>query len=211
VHDTWAAENLHVIRTLMERAALYRRALAPVSLAAGVLGLAAGGAGWGLDLDSARGFAGWWMAVALGVLAASFGIVRRQALVAGEPFWSPPTRRIAQALLPPLFAGLVAGLVIALPAWREPLHAWWLPGIWMGLFGCAAHAAGFFMPRGMKVLGWGFALLGAACTLYVNARSHAAGLPSLRLGHLLMGATFGGLHLAYGVYLAVTEPRNPAA
>lgn len=211
MHDAWAAENLHVIRTLMERSALYRRTLAPVSLAAGILGLAAGGAGWLLELDSARGFAGFWMAVAFAGLAVSLLIVRRQALREHEPFWSPPTRRVAQAMLPALFAGLVAGTVIVLPDWREPLHAWWLPGIWMILFGTAAHAAGFFMPRGMKVFGWLFATLGALCIVYVNARSHAAGLPSLRLAHLVMGAAFGGLHLAYGLYLAATETRTSDA
>lgn len=211
VHDAWAAENLHVIRTLMERSALYRRALAPVSLAVGGLGLAAGALGWTLRLESARAFVGHWMATALLALALGLVIVRRQALGAQEPFWSPPTRRVAQALLPPLFAGLVAGLVILLPAWHDPLHAWWLPGLWMGLFGCAAHAAGFFMPRGMKVLGWIFAILGAAATLFVNSRLHASGLPSLRLAHAVMGAGFGGLHLAYGLYLAATEKRLPSA
>jgi hypothetical protein len=29
--------------------------------------------------------------------------------------------------------------------------------------------------------------------------------------HLLMGGIFGGLHLAYGIYLYFTEPKTPAA
>jgi len=209
VQDTWATENIHVIRTLMERATLYRRALAPVSLTTGGLGILGGLGGWGLGLDSARSFTGYWMSLAILVLAASLVIVRRQALGAHEAFWSPPTRRVAQAMVPPLFGGLVAGLVVALPDWRDPLHAWWLPGIWMILFGCAAHAAGFFMPRGMKLFGGAFALLGAALVLAVNSRTHAAGLPPLALAHLVMGATFGGLHVAYGIYLALTEKRTP--
>ncbi len=32
--------------------------------------------------------------------------------------------------------------------------------------------------------------------------------PSARLDHAFMGALFGLLHLAYGVYLYVTEPRE---
>jgi len=40
-----AAEHLQVIRTLMERAALYRRTLAPIMLCAGTLGLLAGAGG----------------------------------------------------------------------------------------------------------------------------------------------------------------------
>jgi hypothetical protein len=211
VHDDWAAQNLRVIRTLMERAALYRRALAPVTLATGALGLAAGAAGWWLDLDGARAFAGFWIGVALAALALSLVIMRRQSLGDGEAFWSAPTRRVAQAMLPALFTGGVAGFVFLLAPWRDPLHAWWLPGIWMLLYGASTHAAGFFMPRGMKVFGWLFTGLGMACVLYINQRFHAAGLPSLRLAHLLMGATFGGLHLAYGCYLAATEKPSPGA
>ena len=37
-----AAADLQVIRTLMERSALYRRALAPIMMLAGVMGLAGG-------------------------------------------------------------------------------------------------------------------------------------------------------------------------
>lgn len=207
VHDTWAAENLQVIRSLMERAAIYRRTLAPVSLAVGALGAIAGVIGWAVDIDTARGFGLFWMSVAVLGLAIALTIMRRQAISAAEPFWSPPARRVAQAMLPALFAGVLADLLVALPGWRDPLHAWWLPGIWMILFGCATHAAGFFMPRGMRLFAWIFAIVGSAFLLFVNARSHAAGMPPLRLAHLLMGASFGGFHLAYGLYLAVTEKR----
>ena len=111
-------------------------------------------------------------------------------------------------MLPAFFAGVLAGLVIIVPEWRDPLHDWWLPGIWMLLFGCATHAAGFFMPRGMKLFAWVFAALGAVMLWYVNARSHAAGMPPLRFAHVIMGAAFGGLHLAYGLYLAATEKHS---
>ena len=208
VNDPWAAENLQVIRTLMERSALYRRALAPVTLAAGLLGLLAGVAGWLVRLDSVRGFTLLWTLVAIVILGISLSIIRRQALRAQEPFWSPPSRRVAQAMAPPLLAGLLAGCLVALPPWRDPLQAWWLPGIWLVLYGCAAHGAGFFMRRGMKLFGWCLGLLGAALLVYVNARSHAAGLPSLHHAHLVMGALFGASHIAFGLYLASTEARS---
>lgn len=207
VQDRWAVDNLQVIRTLMERAALYRRTLTPVCFATGVLGVAAAGLGWVLDLDSARGFALYWMAVATTTLGICLTIMRRQALLENEPFWSAPTRRVAQAMLPALFAGCIAGVVMGAPSWREPLHAWWLPGIWMMLFGCATHAAGFFMPRGMKWFGWAFAALGSTLLLAINARAHASGMPSLRYAHVVMGLTFGGLHLTYAAYLAATDKK----
>ena len=39
VATDWAAENLQVIRTLMERSSIYRRALAPLMVVAGLGGL----------------------------------------------------------------------------------------------------------------------------------------------------------------------------
>ena len=209
--DDWAAQNLSVIRNLMERSALYRRALAPVSLSVGATGLAAGAAGWFLHLDSPRAFGLFWMAVACLGLALTLGIMRRQALRDSEPFWSPPARRVGAAMLPALGAGLLAGMLLCLPPWRDPLHAWWLPGLWMILFGCATHAAGFFMPRGIRLFAALFLVAGAIFVIAVNQRSYAGGMPSLRLAHLVMGAVFGGLHLLYGAYLAATEKRPTAA
>src|SRR5947209_7775515 len=130
MESNWAAEHLQVIRTLMERSALYRRALAPIMSFNGVLGTAAALLGWGWKIDSPRPFL---------------------------------------------------------------------------LYCCAFHAAGFFMPRGMRLFGWAFVLGGCALL--------ALGLPDwlgrLYYAHGIMGFFFGVLHLAYGVYLYFTEkPRN---
>lgn len=214
--DMVAAENLRVIRTLMERSALYRRALAPVSLTTGGLGLVAGAVGWFLGLGSVDGFVGFWMATAVLVSAVSLLIVRRQALGDREAFWSPPTRRVAEAILPPLVAGLVLGL-LALSPGKSGLTgslsdlAWWLPSIWMVLYGCAIHAAGFFVPRGMRRLGWIFVATGCILPALIHLGPFSGKALPLTGAHLVMAATFGGFHLAYGLYLAITETRNPAA
>jgi hypothetical protein len=60
-----AAENLQVIRTLMERSALYRRALAPVMTFAGGLGIIAAITGVALRADTSAVFVAYWMTVAL--------------------------------------------------------------------------------------------------------------------------------------------------
>jgi hypothetical protein len=198
----WAAKHLLVIRTLMERAALYRQALAPVMLSLGVLGLASGALGWWLDWHSHRSFVGLWLATGLAGLCWTYLCVRRQALQANEPFWSSPARRVTQALLPPLTAGLLAGGVLVGPGGRDPGFLWWLPAAWMVLYGCAMHAAGFFMPRGMKLFGWLFIAAGGAM---MTTLCCLADLPPLRWGHLVMGGVFGGFHLAYGIYLRWTE------
>jgi hypothetical protein len=194
----------------MERAALYRRALAPVTLLTGVLGCLAGALGWIADLSEPRVFGWYWMGVAGVGLVGALVLIRRQALRDHEPFWSPPMRRVGRALLPPLVAGGVTGVLAAWPAWRDPLQMWWLPAIWMVIYGCALHAAGFFMDRGITWFGWIFLGVGCVFLWVLNDRSYAAGMPSLRHAHLLMAAAFGGLHLAYGVYLHLTESHPDA-
>jgi hypothetical protein len=201
----WAAEHLQVIRTLMERSGVYRRALAPIMIFNGVMGIAAGCLGWSLRINSVQGFIGFWAGTAMLGLAGSFLLVRRQALKESEPFWSPPTRRIAQALLPPLFIGFIAGLLgLLCPGW-DFLPTWALPAFWMLLYGCALNAAGFFMPRGIKLLGWIFVLCGCAL---MAMRCFVGGPLWLQAGHRSMGVVFGGLHLGYGIYLYFTEKRG---
>src|SRR5436309_1681719 len=91
-----AAEHLQTIRTLMERSALYRRALAPIIAFNGLVGVAAAVAGLSFKIDAPRAFIVFWAGVGCAALAGSFLLVRRQALKDAEPFWSPPTRRVTQ-------------------------------------------------------------------------------------------------------------------
>ena len=205
MESNWAAEHLQVIRTLMERSALYRRALAPIMIFNGVVGLLGGALGVGFHLNSTPGFVGFWAGVGVLALIGSFLLVRRQAIKESEPFWSPPTRRVAQGLLPPFFVGFVAGLLaLVCPDW-DFLARWALPAFWILLYGCALTAAGFFMHRGIKLLGWLFVLCGCAL---MATRCYTGASLSLANGHWVMGGVFGGLHLAYGVYLYFTEPRR---
>ena len=138
----------------------------------------------------------------------SFLLVRRQALRDSEPFWSPPTRRIAQALLPPLFIGGFINAMIAYFVAKEDKSSCLLVIIlWLWLYGCAAFSAGFFVPRGMKLFGWVFIFAGCAVALLLGSDSFLLKIPPC----LLMASTFGILHLAYGIYLYVTEKRKNAA
>lgn len=186
----------------MERSALYRRALAPVTMLTGIVGLAAGGVGWATQCDSPRRFITFWFAVACAALAGSFLIVRRQALRDKEPFWSPPTRRVAQAMLPSLFVGLTAGLFLLFVDFDAA--TWGLIPVWMALYGSALHAAGFFMPRGIRLFGWLFIIMGTLLLLGLVTQPEP---PAFRFTHVVMGISFGGLHLAYGIYLHFTEKK----
>src|SRR5262249_34448692 len=124
MESNWAAEHLQVIRTLMERTAMYRRALAPIMIFNGVIGVAGWDGGRLLNICAQQGFIAYWAGDGLLALAGSFLLVRRQALKEAEPFWSPPTRRVAQAMLAPLLIGSMAGLLgLAFPGW-DFLPAW---------------------------------------------------------------------------------------
>jgi hypothetical protein len=197
-----AAEHLQVIRTLMERSAVYRRALAPIMILCGVLGIIAGLLGYLLKLEAIRAFLWLWGATAGLALFGSFLLVRRQALKDAEPFWSLPTRRVAQALLPPFVTAFFFSIFAADPE-KALSSPFFLVNLWLVLYGCALHAAGFFISRGFQMLGWLFCAAGFG--LFSCLWFRQACLPS---PNLLMGALFGGLHLAAGIYLYFTEKRR---
>lgn len=213
METNWAAEHLQTIRLLMERSALYRRALAPISVYVGVVGLVGAVGGLALKMDSPGRFAVYWLAVSIVATVGALLLVRRQALRHGENFWSPPTRRVAQAMLPPLTVGLVFGLVVAKWAleFQERYDAKFISfGLiifWSLLYGLALHAAGFFMPRGIRLFGWGIVIAGLIL-LGAMAWTNLSG--SNISPHVIMGIIFGGSHLAYGIYLYFTERKNEA-
>lgn len=207
METNWAAEHLQTIRTLMERSALYRRALAPIMIFTGIAGVAGGGVGWLLNINSVRGFILIWLGIAAFALIGSFVLVRRQALKDSEPFWSPPAKRIATALLPPFSIGAFISILVLRGCGAGDLMGdenSMLIVSWCWLYGCAIHSAGFFMPGRSRLFAWPFVLAGGIlfCSL-----SLGTGLLNLS-PHLLMAAVFGGLHLAYGVYLYFTEQRK---
>ena len=202
----WARENLQVIRTLMERASLYRRALAPIMLTLGGVGLGGGVLGYGLKWNDNGRFVGLWFALAVLSLAVAFLLARRQALNSGEPFLSLPTRRVALALLPALIMGAAFGTAMITYNPPEPVKIS-LIASWLMMYGTGLLAAGFFVRRGIKLLGWIFLLFGSVLLLSIPWAPSLAKVSA----HLLMGGSFGGLHLAYGIYLRFTEAPTDEA
>jgi hypothetical protein len=202
----WAEDNLQTIRTLMERSAVYRLALVPIMLYAGALGVIAATAGLVFHLDAMRAFSSLWLGTAALAVGGAFLIARRQALKDKELFWSPPTRRVAQAMSPALAAGAIVSGMFNIGANDESFTAL-LAFFWILFYGCAIHSAGFFMPRGIKLFAW-IIIAGISGFFAVLVLAHA----SFNLNaHWLMGFFFGGLHLAYGTYLYLSEKGKSAA
>lgn len=204
VNANWAEENLKTIRCLMEQASLYRRAMAPLALLVGALGFFAAGIAQLIGWVGAEYFAGYWLGVAVVSALCALLLIRRQALKTEEAFWSPPTKRVAQAMLPMLTAGLGLGVLEVLnqPESKDSIR---LAAFWMILYGGALHAAGFFMRRGIKLLGWIYVFFGFLI-MYLTKFEIIPAL-SEQSAHWLMGVGFGGLNLAFGVYVKLTpEP-----
>jgi len=202
-----AVENLQVIRTLMERSAVYRRALAPIMLFTGAIGVLAAIAGLCFHFESPKAFAGLWFGTAGVAVAGAFLLARRQAIKDQEPFWSPPTQRVGQALLPPLLCGLFVGAVLIVPD-ADWMMDFSMAVAWILFYGCALHSAGFFMTRGIKWFGWIFILSAIGLVILLLLANSS---PHPWSGNLVMGFFFGVLHLAYGAYLYLTEKRKNAA
>ena len=217
MQPNWAEENLQVIRTIMERAALYRRTLAPLMLATGLIGIVAAGIGLLAPVQTPLAFLTLWLITATLAMGVSLLIVRRQAVMAREPFSTPASRRVIGALYAPLCAGalLAIPVVVLLGTGRPaPVEAvvTGLMCVWMGVYGSGLNAAGQYSSRGVRLLGWGFIGVGP-----LLATLHVGGFLVPELGsrmlwtnpHAIMGATFGGFHLVAAGYLYLTDSRQP--
>lgn len=208
MNDREAAANLEVIRTLMERSALYRRALGPAVLFAGLCGSLGGMFGPVFQEASTRGFVLVWTAICALVWIRVFLLVRRQARSDGDPLWSPPARRIVRALLP----AFVAGAAFGLAAWFEddPSRAPELVVTWIVLFGAGLLAASFFLPPGVHRLGIVMLLLGILLLLLLTTLGDNPFRDPVRAAHGFMGLTFGLLQLVFGAWLLAAERRKSA-
>jgi hypothetical protein len=216
MEPNWAAEHLQTIRTLMERTALYRRAIGPVSIVVGIIGIAASIIGQCFRVGYENlFFAPYWLAVAVIALAASLLLVRRQALSQGEAFWSSPARRVAQAMFPGLFAGFTAGVIYFFAVHgldALPILLAVLISAWTICYGLALHSASFFMPRRVRWFAWVFVILGLLIGLEFTVLHW---VPLKVFGffgfHGLMGLTFGLTHLIFGISSLLTESRSQTA
>lgn len=195
-----AAEELKVLRQLMERPIRFSTMSGLSGIWAGAMALV----GLGLDVYvtglyrdrpdvglalSAAVWAGVFVAALAGVLL----LTRRRERKQGMPAWSGVKARILKTILPPFVGGVgLTGII---------LLRWWLsgtqggeaqfdlvPAIWMLFYGIALWQVGEFAPAEVRALGAAFVLAGLASAAFFQAWPYQA-----------LGATFGGFHLIYGI------------
>ena len=206
-----ALENLRVIRSLMEKAHIYRAISAPAALVGGLLALAA--AAWGIWEYFEKGralcpacFLATWFIV-LGITSIlNLSLLARDARRRGHPFVSEGMRAALRALLPPLFVGGVAGTALILYMNSLTMAAL----IWVLCYGLALIGTASFSPRSLVRLGWLFISVGLVL-FWVWAVNSDIRLPATDGGpaSIVMGVTFGLLHIGYA--LSVFFSRTPEA
>jgi hypothetical protein len=144
-------------------------------------------------LCMAPGLRSYWMpiwlgAALLGAVVGSILIVRESSLrdlrLAGTPLL-----KFALCLSPSIGAGLV---MTAVHWFAGNLHA--IPGTWLLLYGCALVAASAATTRVIAALGALFMLFGLLALLLTDG-----------FQILILGAGFGGLHIAFGVLIMRTS------
>jgi hypothetical protein len=185
----------------------------------GVVGLLAASLAQWQRIRGPEKFAIFWLCVGLVSLVGTFFLVRRQAIADKDILWSPPMRRVFQSAAPLFCVGVFLGMSEIF--WStdannfkfrsNPWHSITrLIALWLMCYGGAMHAVGFFMKRGIKLFGWVLILAGMSLYIGQNVPLIIGWLPEPtpdRYAHLLMGALFGGMHLAYGIYLYFTEEK----
>jgi len=193
-----AEENLRVIRSLMEKATIYRAVSAPTALAAGIAALLVAAPPiraifdhWGVDSS----FHLRWLAALLLTLLVNAGLILREARRRGDPLISPGMRAAFRALLPPFVCGGIFFSVFAADK---------APGYLAMFYGLGLLATGHFAPGSIVWLGWSFLLAG----LVVFLVDLSGQLAPVATPDLAMISTFGGFHF---VYATCTWPRKASA
>jgi hypothetical protein len=179
-----ALENLKYIRETMERSTSFTAVPGYGGMLMGVTAVVAA-----YIAHTQVHFRDWlivWLleaglAFAIGLLA-----MWQKSKIAGTPLFSAPAKKFAFGFTP----SLIAGVAITLGLWRYEHYEMMAP-VWMLCYGASVVTGGAFSVRIVPVMGWMFIVLGAA----------AFALPAV-YGNLLMGASFGFLHIVFGAIIA---------
>ncbi|CAN5385317.1 hypothetical protein BH20VER3_BH20VER3_09100 [soil metagenome] len=199
---TRAEEHLRVIRSLMERATIYRAISAPTALVGGLLAVATTAVIWWFDRSRPAGtpgldgrvFAEIWLAILAVVLAVNTFFVRQEALRDGRILLSSGARLALRAIAPCLL--IPAATTIWYFRNAEPIDREILVAVWIAFYGLSLLATALFAPRSLVYLGWAFLVSGLLLMFWPKSLGDD---PRGLFPNLAMGATFGLYHLIYAI------------
>jgi hypothetical protein len=196
-----AAEQLREIRSMMERATIFRALSGETALIGGAVALAMA---WASEKRHGWGWAGWWLGGLGLVLAFNVFQIFRMRAVHQRPFWSPGLRLALRGALPSLIAGGFLGLLFVRGGADQAAAC-----LWILHYGLALLAIREFAPKSMVWLGWAFVVFGVGCLASVTGVVDLAPEWTRHVnGSRLMAIAFGGFHLVYGGLIVTTSRRE---
>lgn len=194
LQDT-ALDHLRVIRTLMERASIYRAVSAPAALVGGTLAL--GVALYGCLAHPAPGnlvFLAAWISVLSLTTIVNLILLTREVDSRSQPLITDGLRMALRAIVPPMLTGGVLGMCLILDGQRTTGAL-----VWILCYGLALQATIGFAPPSIIRLARAFLISGQVIAISYFANSHfGTKIDDQTLASLLLGLTFGVFHLVYG-------------
>lgn len=189
-----AEDNLAVIRSMMERATVYRMISGPTAIFAGVLTIICSFMSFTEKVNQET----WtlsWLGVAMLVMIFNTALVLKKARGEKMPVFSPGLKMGLKSLVPVFGVGLIVTVFS-----QSTLDAHNLVHLWMVCYGLGLMATGQMAPRSL----WFFGLIfvGSGLLFYLSNVGECSGANNI------MRFTFGGYHMAYGLYVMFIENKR---
>jgi hypothetical protein len=201
-----AAEQLRMIRNLMERATIFRALTGETALVGGALACLAA---WASEKKMGLAWAQFWLiGLAFVIGFYIFQMWRIARAKDGGKIWNQSLKLVLRCALPSLLAGGITGLLIAKGAQQG--HRELAACFWITHYGIALLAIREFVPKSMVWLGWAFVIFGVVALCTFMTSDIAFQVMHKLNGSRLMALSFGGLHLLYGALIVTTNQRESA-
>lgn len=179
-----AMDNLAFIRNTMEAAGSFTAVSGWGMVAIGVLAIAVATAASMAPTE--MGALSLWLAAAvLSPLLMIWAMVRK-ARAAKMPLLSGPGRKFVLSFSPPMAVGALLTFVLYRAGMIDLI-----PGVWLLLYGTAVVAGGAFSVKIVPVMGLCFMAAGVVAVF-----------SPVSWNDWILGAAFGGLHIAFGIPIA---------
>jgi hypothetical protein len=136
--------------------------------------------------STATGAIAIWLGLAVFSPAIGIWAIVRKARVANMPLLSGPGRKFVLSFSPPMAVGALLTFVLFRAGLVEAI-----PGVWLLLYGTAVVAGGAFSVKIVPVMGLCFMVAGVIALFAPPSWSP-----------WILGAAFGGLHIAFGIPIA---------
>jgi hypothetical protein len=179
-----AMDNLAFIRDTMEAAGSFTAVSGWGMVAVGILAIVV--AFIASMQQSATDALNIWLAAAVLSPAIAMWAMVRKSRSAKMPLLSGPGRKFVLSFSPPMIVGALLTLVLYRAGFFAPI-----PGVWLLLYGTGVVAGGAFSVKIVPVMGLCFMAAGVIALFAPMSWSHP-----------ILGAAFGGLHIAFGIPIA---------